>query len=809
MKHIGLTLLSLSFLLITGTTLWGQNTKTQNQKIEFAEGRPYSLTALSTYQYYINASGQEVKQGQQQIKGNKKKTEQVNGYNENGQIVKVSLNIDWSVEGSVRFEQGLPDGDFMFELSENLSQPMQTSISYQKVTGAFDKGTPTGTWHYNYSVTNDPLNGSETQIAGAIEWENGWVKTLIMNTDMMQFMPTFSATLSNGDGSQWIIDNGVVTNYFINGTVEQPGYYKATQTEQQIANNWKRIPIEQRDTLQYINLGYIFTTMQFAMDQPIDFYSGTHIQQALDYFGIQIPNVRYYINYYMLSKSRIATLNDIQTALGNGLDIAAIEHDHFFTLNNITYLAPQQVIDQYKQQVLQYEANLHGQAAAQGQTFLNQLVNMYPPQQRQITGQSNVAKISSYQINDNQVKKRGNTYVATVSCILSTDYDQALGKAHYNTTFEIDAQGNLQKGSFSKFNLIGCDRDALQKEFNDFITQSGSTLASRPVPMSNELQKAYNEQTANLTFDPNTPLSINQQRLNKRKEIFATVQSIFANEERTQQLIDSINALNTSATSRIIKEFDKKHKNLLKERVTTFEQIKTKSDLIVQQAANYHRFLTLRARIDEVHQQITKVDDKKKSSAIKEYKSYYSAFHKGTSDNIESNISIAQALRDRQQAYLQYFDLIDVSSEKSMLILNSEDKTTASVIKAFSKYYDNFEFVMTSNTQQGLNSINRLLALQDSTLSFIELRKELAKGENDIHAFKKQSKQLVNLYDDVVSNYDTEWNAIDPPCRLLRQIIATQELVIRVLSNGNSNEIFKQIKKQKINTLEALYNALL
>lgn len=805
MKQILYILLFLAILTATASSAWSQNPKSKSEKINFAEGRQFDLNAISSYQYYVNDNGQEVKQGKQTIKGNKKKTEQVNGYNENGQVVKVSLNIDWNVDGSVRFEQGLPDGDFSFELSESLSQTQQTNTLYQKVTGTFAQGIPVGTWHYNYQINNDPLNGNEEQVAGTIEWENGWVKSLIMNTNMMTFMPAFSATLSNGDGTSWVIANGVVTNYYINATNNQPGYYEATSTEQQIINNWKRQPLEQRDTMQYINMGYVFTTMQFQLEEPIDFYSGTHVHEALRLFGIRIPNVRYSINYHMLSKSRIATLNDLQQAVNNGLDMSVIERNHYFVMNSLGYLAPQQVIDQYKQQVMQYEANLHSQASSQGLTFLNQLINMYPPQQRQITGQ-NISKITSFQITDNQIQKRGNTYIATVFCNLATDYDQALGTARYSTSFQIDAQGNLQKGSFSQFKMIGCDRDQLKQEFSDFINQSGQQLVSKP--MTDDLRKAYNEQTANLVFDENAPLSVNQQRLNRRKEVFATVLGIFDNQERTQRLIDSINSMNTSATSRTVKEFDKKYKALQKERTVNFDQMKTKSDLITQLAANYNHFLVLHARIGEVHEEITSVNDKKKSSAVKEYKTYYNAFNKGISDNIQSNISIAQALRDRQQAYLQYFELIDVSTEKHMAINGREDKVTASVVKAYDKYYDGFEFVMTSNSAQGLSSINRLLALQDSTLAFMELRETLAAGDNDIHAFKKQSKQLVKLYDDVVSNYDIEWNSIDPPCRLLRQIISTQEQVIRVLSNGNSNEIIKQIKNQKITTLEALYNIL-
>ena len=99
--------------------------------------------------------------------------------------------------------------------------------------------------------------------------------------------------------------------------------------------------------------------------------------------------------------------------------------------------------------------------------------------------------------------------------------------------------------------------------------------------------------------------------------------------------------------------------------------------------------------------------------------------------------------------------------------------------------------------------------IQDSCLTFIELRKTITQNNAKIAGYSKTAPTIVKAFNAYMKGVDLSWIPESGRSKAVREIINTQNALINGLSKPNIGEIDKTVKKSKAKTWEEVKKIVL
>ena len=154
-----------------------------------------------------------------------------------------------------------------------------------------------------------------------------------------------------------------------------------------------------------------------------------------------------------------------------------------------------------------------------------------------------------------------------------------------------------------------------------------------------------------------------------------------------------------------------------------------------------------------------------------------------------------------QKAYLKFIDLVKLINKRSseIMLAAKEENDVANSYQSISK---NWNLSVNNNIFAEIKRLEDAgyYDVQDSCLTFIELRKIISKNNAQIADYSKAASNIVKAYNAFEKNIDLTWNQEAGRNQELREIIKEQDEFINILSKNNIGEIDKAVKKSKAKT---------
>ena len=163
-----------------------------------------------------------------------------------------------------------------------------------------------------------------------------------------------------------------------------------------------------------------------------------------------------------------------------------------------------------------------------------------------------------------------------------------------------------------------------------------------------------------------------------------------------------------------------------------------------------------------------------------------------------------------QKAYLQFVDMvkkIDKVSNDIILAAKEESdivKSYQDLIKSWNLSVNNDIFLEVKRLEDA-----DYYDIQDSCLTFIELRKTITQNNAKIAGYSKTAPTIVKAFNAYMKGVDLSWIPESGRSKAVREIINTQNALISVLSKQNISEIDKTVKKSKAKTWEEVKKVVL
>ena len=143
-----------------------------------------------------------------------------------------------------------------------------------------------------------------------------------------------------------------------------------------------------------------------------------------------------------------------------------------------------------------------------------------------------------------------------------------------------------------------------------------------------------------------------------------------------------------------------------------------------------------------------------------------------------------------------------IISEKNAEINASSGKKHADVAKSFANLHKGYNFILSIDTNDNNSRLDGFVALQDSCLTFIELRKTITQNNAKIAGYAKAAPTIVKAYNTYMKGVNLTWTPEPSRNQAIREIINTQNALINELSKPNISEVDKTVKKSKAKTWE-------
>ena len=113
------------------------------------------------------------------------------------------------------------------------------------------------------------------------------------------------------------------------------------------------------------------------------------------------------------------------------------------------------------------------------------------------------------------------------------------------------------------------------------------------------------------------------------------------------------------------------------------------------------------------------------------------------------------------------------------------------------------------NISDGIIRLESYRFIQDSCLTFIDLRKTITQNNAKIAEYSKTAPTIVKAYNSFMKGVDLSWNTEPSRNNTLREIINTQNDLLKALSQPNIGEVDKSVKKLKDKSWENVKKSII
>ena len=114
---------------------------------------------------------------------------------------------------------------------------------------------------------------------------------------------------------------------------------------------------------------------------------------------------------------------------------------------------------------------------------------------------------------------------------------------------------------------------------------------------------------------------------------------------------------------------------------------------------------------------------------------------------------------------------------------------------------------MSSDSTESYQRLNSLMALQDSCLTFLDLRKNITANNNELLG-KKACKNILKVYASYMKTADLSWTSDPNCCDKLRKVIITQKKLLAAANSSNAAQLDQKIKKLKDKSMDNVVKEL-
>lgn len=198
---------------------------------------------------------------------------------------------------------------------------------------------------------------------------------------------------------------------------------------------------------------------------------------------------------------------------------------------------------------------------------------------------------------------------------------------------------------------------------------------------------------------------------------------------------------------------------------------------------------------------------KQLQSAKKSFKNVYESYSKsvnplnGDKENPQVQYDYWQNTISNQRNYLKFIELTikidDISNEIALKAKEEKD-----VYKSYQEVRKTWSLDVLGNIVDEVKRLESYRAIQDSCMTFIELRKTITQNNAKIASFSKTAPTIVKAYFTFMKGVDLTWNQEAGRNQAVREIIRTQDALLKALSQPNISEIDKTVKKSKAKSWE-------
>lgn len=148
-------------------------------------------------------------------------------------------------------------------------------------------------------------------------------------------------------------------------------------------------------------------------------------------------------------------------------------------------------------------------------------------------------------------------------------------------------------------------------------------------------------------------------------------------------------------------------------------------------------------------------------------------------------------------------------SNKITEISANSGKDLSDISKSFANFQKTYNLVLSLDTNDNYARLSNFLSIQDSCLTFIELRKPITQNNVKIAGYSKTAPTIVKAYNTYMKGVDLAWNPELGRNQTVREIINTQDTLLKALSQPNISEIDKSVKKSKAKSWEEVRKIVL
>ena len=198
---------------------------------------------------------------------------------------------------------------------------------------------------------------------------------------------------------------------------------------------------------------------------------------------------------------------------------------------------------------------------------------------------------------------------------------------------------------------------------------------------------------------------------------------------------------------------------------------------------------------------------KQLQSKKKSFKNVYESYSKsvnplnGDEENPQIQYDYWQNTISNQKNYLKFIELItQIDNISNEITLNAKEEKD--IDKSYQKARETWSMDVKGDITNEMKRLESYRTIQDSCLSFIELRKTITHNNAKIAGYAKTAPSIVKAYNTHMKGVDLTWNQESGRNQAVREIISTQDALLKVLSQSNISEIDKTVKKSKAKSWE-------
>ncbi len=188
----------------------------------------------------------------------------------------------------------------------------------------------------------------------------------------------------------------------------------------------------------------------------------------------------------------------------------------------------------------------------------------------------------------------------------------------------------------------------------------------------------------------------------------------------------------------------------------------------------------------------------------KNYTDYFKEFPFNKSFSTYQDLKKYQQMVDdefeRQKECVQYI-ITRISINTKNEILKQSYSKFKDIAKVYEKHFPTID--LTWNKDVTCEKLSPVIKMQNELTDFIDVRNQIVDQNNRILISGKKAKNILKLYSSYLGSQDLAWNP-GTTKEKLNSVLETQQKVLQGLNLPNIAELNKNVKKQKISTLEGV-----